>query len=66
MARSLLSRLTCITLTSAKPRVTTWLPFQPFWLRPRFACGRVGCDRGPFENLFTTVLRVSKLSPRVS
>ena len=57
MARSLLSRLTCITLTSAKPRVTTWLPFEPFWFRLRPVLGNTGYDLDQSAGVFNVTIK---------
>ena len=47
LARFLLSRLTCIALKSARLRVTTWLPLEPFWFRLRPVLGNTGYDLDP-------------------
>ena len=51
-----LSPLPGITLTGAKPRVTTWLPLEPFWFRLRPVLGNTGYDLDPFDGVFVATI----------
>ena len=51
-----MSHSPCITLTSARPRVTSWLPLEPFWFRLVHVLGNTGYGLDPFDGVFVATI----------